>query len=163
MAKKKAVNPENENLPAGQAGLKLQLARALADYDNLAKRAEADRANITIVAQARVILRILPIFDMLINAQDHLKDQGLELVIQEFRGAISDLNVVEIKTEVGDEFNPELHEAIEVRDGNNGKIIEVTRSGYALDNKQSLSLRDKVLRHAQVIVGRSNDNHPERT
>ena len=140
MVRKKIVRPEVEDL-------KMQLARALADYDNLVKRTEADSENIGKIVQARVILQILPIFDMLINAQSHLKDQGLELVVQEFKSALSDLGVSEIKTAAGDEFNPQLHEAVDVKEGENGKIIEVVRSGYTLE--------DKVLRHAQVVVGRS--------
>lgn len=140
MAKKKVANPELANL-------KLQLARALADYDNLAKRTQGEQENISKVAQAKVILRFLPVFDMLINAQAHLKDEGLELVIEEFKVALADLEVEQIRAEVGDQFNPELHEAVDVREGEEGKIMEVVKSGYTMD--------DKILRHAQVVVGRS--------
>lgn len=144
MAKKKTAPKlaDTENL-------KLQLARALADYDNLAKRTQSEAENITKVAQARVILRILPVFDMLISAQGHLKDQGLELVIQEFKAGLSDLGVEEINAEPGQDFDPELHEAIDVRVGEEGKIMEVARNGYIID--------DKVLRHAQVVVGRQTN------
>lgn len=139
MAKKKSISSE--------AALKIQLARALADYDNLTKRIELDRVNLNKIASSRAVLRFLPVFDMLISAQSHLIDPGLELVIQEFKTALSDLGVEQIKVEAGDEFNPDLHEVVEVRDGEDGKIIEVARTGYVLD--------DKILRHAQVVVGRS--------
>lgn len=144
MAKKKVAQVDPE-----LANIKLQLARALADYDNLAKRTQSENESITKVAQARVVMRILPVFDMLISAQSHLKDQGLELVIQEFKAGLSDLGVEEINAEPGAEFDPELHEAIEVRAGEEGKIMEVARNGYIME--------DKVLRHAQVVVGRNTN------
>ena len=142
MAKKKSVSPEIENL-------KIQLTRALADYDNLKKRAELDLSNIGQIAESKAVLRFLPVFDMLISAQGHLKDPGLELVVQEFKSALTDLGVEQIAAETGQDFDPELHEAIDVREGEEGKIMEVVRNGYIID--------DKVLRHTQVVVGRSKN------
>src|SRR5512146_2047986 len=97
MVKKK--NEEAEHLKA-------QLARALADYDNLRKRVESEKISWEKIAASKVVLNLLPVFDMLMDAQKHLKDAGLEIVIGEFRKSLYDLGVEEIRAGVGDEFNP---------------------------------------------------------
>ena len=53
--------------------LKNQLARALADYDNLRKRIEREKEDLEKLAGLKLILRILPILDNLRAAQNHLK------------------------------------------------------------------------------------------
>ena len=47
--------------------------------------------------------------------------------------------------ECGEEFNPELMEAIEIIEGPKNKVMEVSRKGYLLEGK--------VLRIAKVKVG----------
>ena len=53
--------------------------------------------------------------------------------------------LVEIDT--SGQFNPSLHEAVDVRTGENDKILEVVLRGYILNGK--------VLRPAKVVVGKS--------
>jgi molecular chaperone GrpE len=50
---------------------------------------------------------------------------------------------------IGQEFNPDLHEAItEIDAGENmkGKVVDEVQKGYYLN--------DKIIRHAKVVVGR---------
>ena len=65
--------------------MKNQLARALADYDNLRKRVEGEKDAWEKIAASKVVLRLLPVLDMTLEAQKHLKDAGLAIVIGEFR------------------------------------------------------------------------------
>ena len=44
------------------------------------------------------------------------------------------------------QFDPTLHEAVDIRVGEDNKILEVIRKGYLLSGK--------VLRPAQVVVGK---------
>ncbi len=46
------------------------------------------------------------------------------------------------------QFNPSIHEAVDIRAGEDNKILEVARKGYKLN--------EKVVRPAQVVVGKSD-------
>ena len=63
--------------------LKSQLVRALADYDNLRKRVEREKEDIKNFASLGIVIRLLPIYDMLQDAQKHLNDSGLAITIGE--------------------------------------------------------------------------------
>lgn len=113
--------------------LKGQLVRALADYDNLRKRVEAEKASWEKIAASKVVLRLLPLFDMLLDAQKHLKDAGLEIVIGEFRKSMYDLGVEEIRVGVGDEFDPLTQEVVEmVAGGKENTVAEVVQTGWKI-------------------------------
>src|SRR4030065_1513901 len=115
--------------------LKNQLARALADYDNLRKRVEKENEIIQKLAGLKIIARLLPIHDMLVKAQNHLKDSGLAITISQFEDALKDEGIEKIKVSIGDKFDPNLHEAVEVvnltKDNNlKGTIAEVLLDGW---------------------------------
>ena len=142
MAKLKKDNSEVELL-------KNQLARALADYDNLRKRIESEKIAWEQIASTRAISGLLPVFDMLLDAQKHLKDPGLEIVIGEFKKSLNDLGVEEINTAVGDEFNPLEEEAIEmVAEGKENTIAEIVQIGWKIKDQQF------IIRPAKVKVNK---------
>src|SRR3989344_2460052 len=95
---KETVNEEAEVL-------KSQLARTLADYDNLVKRVERERDEVKKVLSLRLILKLLTVLDGLENAQEHLKDQGLAITIIEFKRILNEEGLIEIKPEVGVKFD----------------------------------------------------------
>jgi len=127
--------------------LKNQLARALADYDNLRKRVEAEKEAFVNFANLKLITRLLPVYDLLMRVQRHLKDQGLASAISELEGVFRQEGVEKIKVRVDDKFNPEEHEAVEVVDNGKkkGKIAEVLIEGWR-------SIKGPVIRHAKVKV-----------
>jgi len=126
--------------------LEEQLKRALADYQNLERRVEEERKLLSQLSSAILIERFLPVLDNLENAQKHLKDEGLEMVIKQFRDVLSSEGVEEIEAQ-GSKFDPNLHEATSVVEGqNDGMIAKVIRKGYKINSK--------VLRPAQVAVER---------
>jgi molecular chaperone GrpE len=111
--------------------LKNQLARALADYDNLRKRVEREREQVERIVGARFALKALSVFDMLEDAQKHLKDSGISLTIEEFEKVLKDEGVEKIEAGQGIKFNEELHEAVEVvKTGKDGKIADVVLTGW---------------------------------
>lgn len=129
--------------------LKDQLARALADYDNLRKRIEREGAEAEMKANLRLILRLLPIMDGLRSAQLHLKDSGLAITIGELENIFKDEGLEEIKVQMGAGFDPELHEGVEAVPGRgDGKVAEVVLSGWKF-------MDGPVIRHAKVKVERS--------
>ena len=131
--------------------LKNQLARMLADYDNLRKRVDSERETWIAFSSERIIIKILPILDALEAAQEHLKDQGLAIVISEYRKVLQEEGIEEIKPKAGDGFNNNYHEAVEsvstkgsgVKD--RGKIAELVLTGWRYNN-------GRVIRHAKVKV-----------
>ena len=87
---------------------------------------------------------------MLESAQMHLKDQGLAIATLEFKKILNDEGLEEIMPKVGDEFNHEFMEAIEVVNGeSDNKVLEIFLSGWKYKE-------GNVLRHAKVKVSRSS-------
>jgi len=129
--------------------LKAQLARTLADYDNLVKRVERERDEVKKVLSLRLILKLLTVLDGFENAQEHLKDQGLAISIGEFKKVLSEEGLTEIKPEVGAEFDENTMEAVEVVTGSSdNKISGVGLIGYKFSD-------GTVVRHAKVVVTKS--------
>lgn len=129
------------------AKLEDQLKRALADYQNLEKRVDEERRVLSYLTSALLIEKFLPVLDNLQNAQKHLNDQGLEIVIRQFKDILAGEGVEEIAAAQA-KFDPQLHEATEVVEGeNDGTIVKVLRKGYKIN--------DKVVRPAQVAVERN--------
>lgn len=127
--------------------LKGQLARTLADYDNLVKRVEREREDLQKVVSLSIILKLLAVLDGLENAQKHLADQGLAISIGEFINVLKDEGLTVINPNMGDEFDENEMEAIEVVDGNgdNNTIAEVVLPGWKYSD-------GSVVRHAKVKV-----------
>lgn len=111
--------------------LKNQLARALADYDNLRKRVEKEKEFVTQLTSYHLTLKLLPFLDMLRKAQEHLKDSGLSIVILEFEKILTGENLEEYVSKKGDIFDENVHEAVQVGSGGvKGTISESLLSGW---------------------------------
>ena len=131
--------------------LKNQFVRALADYDNLQKRVEREQGEYAKVANIELIKRLLPIHDMLIQAQGHLSDPGLAMTIGQFESILKEEGVEQIKIKKGDKFDEHLHEAVEFEGGkkpaigSEGKVVKVLLTGWQTKS-------GKVIRYAKVNV-----------
>jgi len=124
------------------------LKRTLADYQNLERRIEEERRMLSKLSSLLLIEKLLPILDNLESAQMHINDEGLELVIKQFKEVLSSEGISEIQAD-GQTFDPNLHEAIEIQEGQeDNKIVKVINKGYKID--------DKVIRPAKVVVVRKN-------
>lgn len=121
--------------------------RALADYQNLEKRVAEQRGEWIRTANKDLLLRLLPVFDTLILASEHLDKNGIEAVIRMFEDVLKQEGVTRIQTK-GQSFDPLTMECIQTIKGEHGKIIQETRAGFLIG--------DKILRPAQVIVGGEN-------
>ena len=128
--------------------LKLQLARALADYDNLRKRVEREQDSIVKLASSILITKMLPVVDMLESAQKHLNDGGLAICIGEVKNILREEGAGEIEVKPNDLFNEQFYEAIDTVEGNgdnNGKVVEVVLPGWKFSD-------GSVIRHSKVKV-----------
>ncbi len=139
--KEKAQDKVHEELES----VKGMLARALADYDNLSKRVESEKAAWEKIAASKMVLKLLPVFDMILEAQKHLQDAGLEIVIGEFKKSLYDLGVEEIIIGVGDEFNPLEEEVTEmVAGGTENTVAEVIQTGWKIRDESFIIRPAKV-------------------
>ena len=136
--------------------------RALANYENLRKRAIQEKEKTYNFAQEEVFGKFLPIlddfkraFESFNNSEKHKDDyksfyEGIRLVRSNFENLLKIYNIEPFES-LGEKFDPSKHEAIHVIEHNDeeeGKILEETQSGY--------KIRDKVLRPAKVIVAKKS-------
>ena len=135
-------NEELENM-------KNQLARAMADYANLVKRTEEDRGAMYKMASISFMTKILPILDNLKQAQNHVNDSGIAIIIGQLETLAKEEGFEEIKIQTGDMFNEETCEVSEVlettSEKDNNIISEVVMSGWKYND-------GTVVRHARVKV-----------
>jgi len=133
--------------------LTLALQRERADALNLRRRHDEQVASLQGSVKASVVRALLPVIDNFERALKHVPAdlegndyiKGVAGVVKQFEKTLADLGVRRIKT-VGQIFNPHLHEAVSMEEGNNGQetVSEELQAGYTLG--------DEVIRHAMVRV-----------
>lgn len=152
------------------------LQRERADAMNIRRRHDEQMASLRTTVKAHLVKDLLPIIDNLERAlkhapechavldsashgnvdeilkqvQDDIKKyddyiKGVQKIVGLFEKTLADMGVERIKT-VGEHFNPHLHEAISMEegDGEHEIVSEELQSGYKLG--------DEVIRHAMVRV-----------
>jgi molecular chaperone GrpE len=144
-----------EQAEAQAADYKDQWLRATADYKNYKRRAESERAELIRSASAGLVLKLLPVLDDFERAVANIPPDmaenawwdGTQLIAQKLRTILDSEGVTPIEA-LGQEFDPNLHEAVLYEDapGQDGKVIEELQKGY--------KLRERVLRPTMVKVGR---------
>lgn len=144
---KKIKNEKHEEKENKVEHLENQLKRALADYQNLEKRIAEEKSIWIKIANKDLLLKLLPGLDNLILAEKHTQDEGVKISIKHFLDVLGEVGVSKIET-IGKDFDPKSMEAVSTTEGQDGKVIEEIRAGYALF--------DTILRPAQVVVGRQN-------
>jgi molecular chaperone GrpE len=129
------------------------LQRERADAVNLRRRHETEITQLRTRVKANVVQELLPVIDNFERALKHvpadLKDtdyvKGVQAVVKQFEQTLEQMGVQRIKT-VGEHFDPHLHEAVGVEEGEGQHQIvsEELQAGYRLG--------DNVIRHAMVKV-----------
>ncbi len=120
--------------------------RALADYQNLEKRMVKQLEEERRYASEGILLDLLNVLDTLQKAEEHLKDEGLALAVNNFKNILETNGIKKIEV-INKQFNPYEMECVElVKSDKNDVVVEEIRPGY--------SLRGKVIRVAQVKVGK---------
>ncbi len=150
---KKDYKQISEQLAKDLAEAQDALLRERADSANVRRRAEEDRAKLASFYKANVIKELLPVIDnferalkvMPANLKDDEYVKGVQTIIKQFEQILDKIGVTRIKT-VGEVFDPKLHEAVtmEEGDGVNEVVSEELQSGYMVG--------DEVIRHAMVRV-----------
>lgn len=111
--------------------------RALADYQNLLRRAEADKTQYAKFANANLIARLLPSLDIINLAASHSQDVGVQMAAKQFADALKDEGLEIISPIPGENFDPHKHECSETMSLTDSAventIAEVVLKGYRLD------------------------------
>ena len=152
-----AKDKKKDELEQQIAELTQDLQRTRADFENYRKRVEAEKTAAREAGQSAAILRLLPVIDNIeravVHIPDDLKDnkwaQGVTGLTKNLEKSLDALNLKRIEAKVGDEFNPELHEAIqfdEEAEGDKEIIADELQAGYLLNGRP--------IRHAMVKVTR---------
>jgi molecular chaperone GrpE len=151
--KKLSQKQINEELAREVADLTEALQRERADSMNIRRRHEEQISTLREAVKASVVKDLLPVIDNFERALSHVpKDlksndfvKGIDSIVKQFEKSLTNLGVTKIKT-LGEPFDPRLHEAVTVEEGD-GKheiVSEELQSGYILGNE--------VIRHAMVKV-----------
>ncbi|MGR3514733.1 MAG: nucleotide exchange factor GrpE [Paracoccaceae bacterium] len=154
-------NPDTDEmflaLQAERDELKDKFMRALADAENARKRSDRDRREAEQYGGSKLARDLLPVFDNMKRAVQAVPDEaretskamieGVELTMRELISVFKKHGIEPISPEVGDKFDPQLHEAMfeaPVPGTKAGDIIQVEADGFML--------HDRLLRPARVGV-----------
>lgn len=148
---------ESEKLKAELAEMKDKHIRLVAEFDNFRRRNAKERIELIQTAGKDVIESLLVVMDDVNRAEKQISNtedvtlikEGISLIFSKLRKIMQQNGLKDMEA-TGQEFNPDLHEAItEIPAPNEamiGKIIDVVEQGYYLN--------DKLIRHAKVVVGK---------
>lgn len=144
-------------LAAERDEFKDKFMRALADAENMRKRSERDRREAENYGGSKLARDLLPVYDNMRRALQANEEadakaneallEGIELTMRELISVFKKHGIDPIVPEVGDKFDPQLHQAMfeaPVPGTKAGEIIQVAAEGFML--------HDRLLRPAQVGV-----------
>lgn len=145
--------PTVKDLEASVAELTEALKRERADSDNIRRRHEEQIGGLKNLVKANVVRELLPVIDNFERALKHVPKEldgneyvkGVQGVVKQFETTLTGMGVERIKT-VGEVFDPVLHEAVAMEDGDGTLevISDELQAGYRLGND--------IIRHAMVRV-----------
>ena len=131
--------------------------RALADAENSRKRADKDRREAENYGGSKMARDLLPVYDNMNRAVEAAGDEqkeaaaalieGVELTMRELLNVFKKHGIQPISPQVGDRFDPQLHQAMfeaPLPGTKAGDIIQVSAEGFML--------HDRLLRPSQVGV-----------
>ena len=152
-----ALEAELESLRAEHDDMRNRLLRALADAENMRKRAERDRKEAEQYGSTKLARDLLPVYDAMSRALDTVSEEqraanaalleGIDLTMRELVNVFGRHGIKVIAPQVGDRFDPAIHQAMfeaPLPGTRAGDIIQVATQGFML--------HDRLLRAAQVGV-----------
>lgn len=146
---KEANELEEEKDEWGEKAKKIK-----ADFENYRKEQDERKDRWQRQAEEALAEELIEVMDNLERAiasaeEDSSVLQGVKMVADQLYSKLEKRGLERIDAE-GEEFDPELHRAVETEEHDEeNKILEQKRKGYMFD--------EKVLREAEVVVGRKED------
>ncbi|WP_371155979.1 nucleotide exchange factor GrpE [Jannaschia sp. 2305UL9-9] len=142
-----------EAITAERDELRDRLMRSLAEAENVRKRAARDRVEAEQYGGSKLARDLLPVYDNLRRALDAAGDgkdgviEGIQLTLKALIDVFGKHGISLISPEVGDKFDPQVHQAMfeaPLPGTKAGEIIQIASEGFFL--------HDRLLRPAQVGV-----------
>jgi len=126
--------------------------RTQADFLNYKRRVENERSETAALFKAEAVRSFLPAIENFERAVENVPKEvlhspwfsGFKMLQSSFEKALKD-NSIEIYGQVGEEFDPNIHEALASEPGPLGQITRVMNKGYKMGSR--------ILREASVVVG----------
>jgi len=150
------VNTEERAAEEKLAEMQDRYIRLSAEFDNYRKRTLREKLEMSKYAGEEIILKLLPVMDDFERALKSMEETsecqsiktGIDLIYSKFSDFLTQHGVKEIES-LNTGFNVDLHDAVAKlpvnEDEKKGKVVDVVLKGYYL--------KDKVIRHARVVVG----------
>ena len=147
-----------EALQQSLADAEADKLRALADYQNLNRRAREEKEALRRFATENLVTALLPVLDNFERTVNHLEAgadpekmlSGVRIVEKQLRQILESQNLQRIDV-LGQPFDPDLHDAIGMEaspEHEDGTIIAEIEPGYRMG--------DKVIRPARVKVAKNS-------
>jgi len=132
--------------------------RAVAETENLRKRAQSDVAAAHKFAVERIAESLLPVMDSLeaslaaAEAAPQALRDGVEITLKQLKTVFQKANLAEIAPAVGVRFDPHKHQAMAAVESaaEPNTVVAVMLKGY--------SLHDRIIRPALVTVAKALEN-----
>jgi molecular chaperone GrpE len=138
--------------------LRDQLLRKAAEFENYKRRTESEISTLFKYQNEGLITDLLPVlddFDRVLKSDDNQDlvtfKKGVELIYDKFNKVLERQGLKEIDSK-GKPFDVNLHDALmqaENEKASPNTVMETVEKGYYL--------KDKVIRHAKVIVSKKED------
>lgn len=151
---KKVENDPLKKLQDELAEAKDKYIRLYAEFENHRRRTAKEKLELILGANEQLLQALIPVMDDFERAENSFKDkkgkeaEGFFLIQNKYKKVLEQNGIKPMETTSGDDFNPDLHEAITQVSGSEkmkGKIVDVVEKGYLLN--------DKVIRFAKVVIG----------
>lgn len=121
------------------------LQRLRADFENYRKRVDTEKTQLSDLAKAATIMKLLPVIDTIERAVAHapaeLADnqwaKGVTSLTKNLEKSLQELGLARIQAAPGTNFNPSLHEAVmmDETEGDKQVVAEELRAGYTLSGQ----------------------------
>ena len=149
-----AAEAQLQKLKAERDTLLDRLARAQAEFENARRRANKEQQDFRDFASVETIKSLLPVIDSFERALQAKYEMGefrtgVELIYKQLQDVLAKLGVQPIAAK-GQQFDPHVHEAIEMvdtPDAADHEVLEEWQKGY--------KCKERLLRPAMVKVARN--------
>ncbi|MEM6321579.1 MAG: nucleotide exchange factor GrpE [Bacteroidota bacterium] len=153
------LTPEEEIIELKQqvGELKDKYLRVYAEFENFRKRSVREKLDMMKTAAQDTMSALLPVLDDFDRAKksadspdsEEKFSEGIELLYNKIYNVLQNKGLTPMES-TGETFDAELHEAVtEIpapTEEMKGKVIDTIEKGY--------KLKDKIIRHAKVVVGK---------
>lgn len=125
--------------------LTLDLQRTRADFENYRKRIDAEKSAARSFGKLDAVMELLPVIDTIDRAIAHVPKElkgnawaeGIKSMSKNVETMLLKLNLSKISPVVGEPFDPELHEAVQLEPNDEATtddevVSELLRIGYKL-------------------------------